>query len=222
MTALLDHLWQSTLFALPLGALTLLLRRHAAAVRFWVWFAASVKFLVPFSLLMAIGAAVTLPVAPMLPGGPTLEVLQDTAAPFTKAPAASVVPDGTTNWIMVLIAIWAAGTVLALLIWGKRWLELRALVLAARPLTSPLGDISTTAGPDLIGACRTRPDRHLPASPDVAGWHPSAAQPAKKWTLSWRMNFATSGGATTSPPPSICWWKACSGFIRLSGGWAAS
>jgi len=138
VTALLDHLWQSTLFALPLGALTLLLRRHTAAVRFWVWFAASVKFLVPFSVLFAIGAAVTLPVAPMLPGGPTLEALQDTAAPFTKAPAASVVPDGTTNWLMVLIAIWAAGTVLALLLWGKRWLELRALVLAARPLTSPL------------------------------------------------------------------------------------
>ena len=34
MTALLDHLWQSTLFALPLGALTLLLRRHAASVAF--------------------------------------------------------------------------------------------------------------------------------------------------------------------------------------------
>src|SRR3954471_6553956 len=64
MTAPLDHLWQSTLFALPLGALTLLLRRHAAALRFWVWFAASVKFLVPFSVLMAMGAAMTLPVAP--------------------------------------------------------------------------------------------------------------------------------------------------------------
>ena len=93
MTALLDHLWQSTLFAVPLGVLTLWLRRHAASVRFWLWFAASVKFLVPFSLLMAIGAAMTLPVPPMLPGGPALEVLQDTAAPFTSAPAASVVPD---------------------------------------------------------------------------------------------------------------------------------
>ena len=74
MTALLDHLWQSTLFALPLGALSLLLRRHAASLRFWLWFAASVKFLVPFSVLMAMGAAVTLPVVPMLPDGPALEV----------------------------------------------------------------------------------------------------------------------------------------------------
>ena len=138
MTALLDHLWQSTLFALPLGALSLLLRRHAASLRFWLWFAASVKFLVPFSVLMAMGAAVTLPVVPMLPDGPALEVLQNTAAPFANAPAASVVPGATTNWIMLLIATWAAGTLLALLIWGMGWFKLRALVRAARPLTIPL------------------------------------------------------------------------------------
>ena len=158
MTALLDHLWQSTLFALPLAALTLLLHRHAASLRFWLWFAASVKFLVPFSLLMAMGAAVTLPVAPMLPGGPTLEVLQDTAAPFTNTPAASIVPDGTTNWILLLIATWAAGTVLALLIWGLRWLQLRALVAAARPLaiSAPLPVLSSSAPvePGLIGIFR--------------------------------------------------------------------
>jgi len=69
VTALLDHLWQSTLFALPLGALTLLLRRHAASLRFWLWFAASVKFLVPFSVLMVLGGAVTLPVVPMRRAG---------------------------------------------------------------------------------------------------------------------------------------------------------
>jgi beta-lactamase regulating signal transducer with metallopeptidase domain len=158
VTALLDHLWQSTLFALLLGALTLLLRRHAAALRFWVWFAASVKFLVPFSVLMAMGAAMTLPVAPMLPDGPTLEVLQDTAAPFTNTPAANVVPDGTTNWIMLLIATWAAGTLLALVIWGMRWLKLRALVRAAHPLaiSAPLPVLTTSAPiePGLIGIFR--------------------------------------------------------------------
>jgi len=138
VTALLDHLWQSTLFALPLGALTLLLRRHAASLRFWLWFAASVKFLVPFSVLMVLGGAVTLPVVPMLPDGPALEVLQNTAAPFANAPAASVVPGATTNWIMLLIVLWAAGTLLALLIWGMGWFKLRALVRAARPLTIPL------------------------------------------------------------------------------------
>jgi beta-lactamase regulating signal transducer with metallopeptidase domain len=158
VTALLDHLWQSTLFALPLGGLALLLRRHAASVRFWLWFAASVKFLVPFSVLMAMGAAVTLPVVPMLVGGPTLEVLQDTAAPFAKAPTASLVPDGTANWIMSLAAVWAAGTLVALLIWGMRWLKLRALVGAARPLaiSAPLPVLASSAPvqPGLIGIFR--------------------------------------------------------------------
>jgi len=158
VTALLDHLWQSTLFVLPLGALTLLLRRHAAAVRFWLWFAASVKFLVPFSVLTAMSAAVNLPVAPMLPDGPTLEVLQNTAAPFTNAPVASVVPGAATNWIMLLIATWAAGTLPLLLVWGMRWLNLRALVLAARPLaiSAPLPVLTTSAPiePGLIGIFR--------------------------------------------------------------------
>jgi beta-lactamase regulating signal transducer with metallopeptidase domain len=158
VTALLDHLWQSTLFAMPLAALTLLLHRHAAAVRFWLWFAASVKFLVPFSALMAVGAALTWPVVPVLPGGPTLEVLQNTAAPFTNTPAASVVPDGTTTWIMLLIAAWAAGTFLGLLIWGLRWLKLRALVGAARPLaiSAPLPVLTSSAPvePGLFGIIR--------------------------------------------------------------------
>jgi len=157
VTALLDHLWQSTLFALPLGALTLLLRRHAAALRFWLWFAASVKFLVPFSVLMAMGAAVTVPVTPML-DGPTLEVLRDTAAPFINAPAASVVPQGATNWIMLLIATWAAGTLLLLLIWGMHWWKLRRLVRAARPLaiSAPLQVLTASAPiePGLIGIFR--------------------------------------------------------------------
>jgi beta-lactamase regulating signal transducer with metallopeptidase domain len=157
VTALLDHLWQSTLFALPLGALTLLLRRHAAALRFWLWFAASVKFLVPFSVLMAMGAAVTVPVTPML-DGPTLEVLRDTAAPFINAPAASVVPQGATNWIMLLIATWATGTLLLLLIWGMHWWKLRRLVRAARPLaiSAPLQVLTASAPiePGLIGIFR--------------------------------------------------------------------
>jgi bla regulator protein BlaR1 len=54
--ALAHHLWQSTVFALAAGLLTLSLRRHPARHRYCLWLAASLKFLVPFSLLMAIGA----------------------------------------------------------------------------------------------------------------------------------------------------------------------
>jgi len=56
MTAgLLDHLWQSSLFTGGIALLTLFLRKNGAAVRFWLWFAASLKFLVPFAVLTALG-----------------------------------------------------------------------------------------------------------------------------------------------------------------------
>ena len=50
-----NHLWQSTLFAGAAGLLTLVLRKNPARVRHWVWIAASLKFLVPFALLIAAG-----------------------------------------------------------------------------------------------------------------------------------------------------------------------
>ncbi len=55
MSALFDHLWQSTVFAGALGVLTLAFRRDRAAVRYGLWFAASLKFLLPFSALLALG-----------------------------------------------------------------------------------------------------------------------------------------------------------------------
>src|SRR5215470_16776982 len=53
--ALADHIWQSTLFAAVAALLTLTLRRHSARHRYCLWLAASLKFLVPFSLLITIG-----------------------------------------------------------------------------------------------------------------------------------------------------------------------
>ena len=65
-----NHLWQSTVFAAVVWGVTLLLRKNAARVRYGLWVAASVKFLVPFSLLIGLGgmlprpqhAVVTMPV----------------------------------------------------------------------------------------------------------------------------------------------------------------
>jgi bla regulator protein BlaR1 len=48
---LLDHLWQSSIFAGGAALLVFALRHNGANVRFWLWFAASMKLLVPFALL---------------------------------------------------------------------------------------------------------------------------------------------------------------------------
>src|SRR5215471_10483959 len=52
------HLWQSSLFAGLAWALTTALRRNGAHVRYWIWFAASLKFLIPFALLVRAGSLI--------------------------------------------------------------------------------------------------------------------------------------------------------------------
>jgi bla regulator protein blaR1 len=54
--ALGNHLWQSTRFALAAARLSLMLRKHPARARYWLWLAASLKFLVPFSFLVDVGS----------------------------------------------------------------------------------------------------------------------------------------------------------------------
>ena len=51
---MLNHLWQSSLCVGAAGLLALALHRNGANVRVWLWFAASVKFLVPFAALAAL------------------------------------------------------------------------------------------------------------------------------------------------------------------------
>jgi beta-lactamase regulating signal transducer with metallopeptidase domain len=56
--SVIDHLWQSTLFAVVVGLLTLAFRRNRARVRYALWFAASVKFLLPFSQIVWFGSLI--------------------------------------------------------------------------------------------------------------------------------------------------------------------
>ena len=67
---LIDHLWQSTVCVLAAALLTQAFRKNGARVRFLIWLAASVKFLIPFSLLVGVGDYLRRETAPGLPGGP--------------------------------------------------------------------------------------------------------------------------------------------------------
>jgi len=60
----LNHLWQSTIFAAAAGLLTVAFRRNGAHVRYWLWFGASAKFLIPFAVLPAIPYPSWAPSAP--------------------------------------------------------------------------------------------------------------------------------------------------------------
>ena len=53
---MLAHLIQSTLFAAAAWLLILSMRRNSARTRYAIWLTASLKFLVPFALLISAGA----------------------------------------------------------------------------------------------------------------------------------------------------------------------
>ena len=58
LAELTNHIWQSTVFAAVAGLMILFLRKNRAQVRYWVWLSASLKFLVPFFLLVSLGSRI--------------------------------------------------------------------------------------------------------------------------------------------------------------------
>ena len=65
MDAAASHIWQSSVVALVAAALALMLRNNRASVRYWIWFAASMKFLVPFAALSTLASAILWPTSLM-------------------------------------------------------------------------------------------------------------------------------------------------------------
>src|SRR5689334_15275023 len=125
LTLLGNHLWQSTLFAGVIGLLSLALRRNRASVRHWLWLAASIKFLVPFVLLVSIGTYVQVRSAPQI-AQPSMVVIIETfegiSQPFAVAePSAPL----EANFILetsfhlsgVLFAVWLCGFAAVVLNW---------------------------------------------------------------------------------------------------------
>jgi beta-lactamase regulating signal transducer with metallopeptidase domain len=131
--AILDHLWQSTCVALLAYALTLFLRNNSASVRYWLWFAASMKFLLPFSLLTALGHVLFVhPVAASSMA--VLTKIQPAAAPFSAAPLAAAPVAGHSVWLGFLVAIWLLGFVSLAAFWFVRWCRLQATMRSAIPM----------------------------------------------------------------------------------------
>src|ERR1700693_5188081 len=85
-TAVANHLWQSTLFAILVAVSTLALRKNQARVRHHLWLAASLKFLVPFSLLVSVGSHLARPHGSVDAQPVFYLVLQTMSQPFHQAP----------------------------------------------------------------------------------------------------------------------------------------
>ena len=135
MIAIGNHLWHCTVVGALAALVAVTLRSHQAKVRFWIWFIASVKFLVPFSLLISFGARTgyspdmerTLDVV----SAPPLTIRA--AQPFgLESPAAMAVQAQTPEpdwWAVVTAVVWCGG---CLLIIAKRIGEWQLLRFALR------------------------------------------------------------------------------------------
>lgn len=101
---LTNHLWQSTFFALAAALLTLAFRKNRAAPRHSVWLIASLKFLIPFSALLALArqlqwTAGAQRVAAHAPLPEVLLTIGQFSEPFpSHVPAAPHVSRPNTNW----------------------------------------------------------------------------------------------------------------------------
>lgn len=137
---LLNHLWQSTLMAgLAWLACRYMLQAHSPDVRFVVWLAASLKFLIPFALFVEAGHLLS--VRPLLTlahsqqvfdlvggsyGGPAI-------APFhgARAPQAPALSPGAL-WV-ALAAVWALGAALVVFQWLSSWWRIHRAARHAVP-----------------------------------------------------------------------------------------
>ena len=174
LAALGNHLWQSTLFAVAAALLTLVFRNNSARVRHCLWLAASLKFLVPFSLLMLLGNRFAAHTAPLVtasasatPEWPFLmeriaQPLSSTAQSVSSAGAAPLAATSFFTLTSVAIGIWVCGIAVVLCVLLLRWLRIRAALRAAQPFGGPLQPgfpiavklSTTTMEPGVIGILR--------------------------------------------------------------------
>lgn len=150
-SAFFIHLWQSTVFVVLIWLLTLALRRNAARTRYRLWMIASVKFLIPFSLLIAAGQSLhldfgstgsqhTFSSAVESIGQPlfaTAPLAANAATTISHLPAAPAPAHHPIPALWLLAVIWAAGAIFLLARWMRSWQSIRQALRSSSPLELP-------------------------------------------------------------------------------------
>ena len=116
---------------------TLTLRKNAARARYWVWTAALLKFVAPFSLLIALGSHIPWRTvsAPGRAYFPT--VLDQAGQPFHPPVATSNVAPPLQMVISlteIVFGIWVCGFIGITTSWWVRWRRIAAMVRAGDPM----------------------------------------------------------------------------------------
>jgi TonB family protein len=130
---LMLHLWESTVCAAAAALMAVALRHRPARVRYRIWLCASIKFLVPLSPLVGVGAHISAWTSPVMPPAASIAVrwLDRSIAEWTHGPAArwssNVMPD-LEGAGPLLVLVWLAGAA-ALTLW--RWRQWRTVARVA-------------------------------------------------------------------------------------------
>jgi uncharacterized protein (TIGR03435 family) len=176
-SALVNHLWQSTAVALLAWLLAWMLRSNQARTRYWLWMIASVKFLLPFSILIAAGESLRYVITPPVQSAALDAVMSQLAQPFPQtvtssaaAPFIVTAPAGAAHYShllpLTLVAVWLIGFFVIAFSWTRRWWQLRAVVRNSFWMTStedvPVLSTPHTLEPGIFGILR--PVLLLPAS----------------------------------------------------------
>jgi uncharacterized protein (TIGR03435 family) len=141
---LANHLWQATLCAALAGLLTLMLKKNRAQVRYWLWFAASLKFVIPFSLLITLASQWQPAKNPAVTASEFFSMAGEIGQPFASslasspaAPATSVARGLTKRMVAVsLLIVWCGGCGAVMIFWWRRWQRVNARIRGVRPATS--------------------------------------------------------------------------------------
>ena len=151
LASLANHVWQSTLFVAFVWLVTLGLRRHDARVRYWLWAAASVKFLLPFSWLISLGALVEWRTASTIAQPAATFVMQEILASPLFSGDVPQVPQDTNIAQWVVLGVWLAGTAVVICWWGRQWRPLRLALRRATPRRlgrdSDAGELTVMSSP---------------------------------------------------------------------------
>lgn len=161
------HLWESALFAVAVGALTLLVRRNGADVRYRLWLAASLKLFVPFSLLVTMGGhlAWILPVQPLTETIAVIPMasLEASIAAWPAEPrmTRAAPPTVAEALTVAAVTVWLLGMASVGVMRFRVWRRIRAAVRVSTPFESPHlvipHDVDVRSAPGLL-------------EPGVVGW----------------------------------------------------
>jgi bla regulator protein BlaR1 len=142
LSLLANHLWQSTLCVAAVWLLTLVLKKNQTAVRYWLGLVASVKFLIPFSLLVSVGSQIGWQTAPAIVQPQWSVVLADLGRPFAiSAPALqAVTPPASDPVPAILFSVWFCGFAASITMWLRGRPHLRIQARARTALLPVLSD----------------------------------------------------------------------------------